>query len=103
MLEDRTIVDERYTESEIISMTGSAELSSEHPLARAIVDSAREKGLQLRQPESFEAERGRGITARLDGREIKVGNREFMIAGDIDTEAHAQAITEPSSQGKTVL
>ncbi|MHB1013965.1 MAG: heavy metal translocating P-type ATPase [Desulfurivibrionaceae bacterium] len=64
---------------QILSMVASAESGSEHPLAEAIVNGARAKGLALAEPSDFEAVPGRGIRAVVRGHQVLLGNREFMM------------------------
>jgi len=58
----------------VLAAAGSAELYSEHPLGQAIVASARERGVPLEQPATFGYEPGRGLTATVGGRRVRVGN-----------------------------
>ncbi|MFA6284882.1 MAG: heavy metal translocating P-type ATPase [Desulfurivibrionaceae bacterium] len=67
----------------ILSLVASAESGSEHPLAEAIVNSAREKGLTLAEPSYFEAVPGRGIQAMVGGEKVLLGNREFMAEQNV--------------------
>lgn len=69
-------------ERELLAAAAAAELYSEHPLGRAIVDHARERGVPLSQPESFDYEPGRGLSARVDGRLIQVGNAALVPGVD---------------------
>jgi Cu+-exporting ATPase len=92
-----------FTETEIIKLTASAERGSEHPLGEAIVLGARDRGLDLSEPKDFQAIPGHGIQARVDGREILVGNlklmkRENISLGDLESEAASL-----SAQGKTPM
>jgi P-type Cu+ transporter len=89
-------------EDEALRLIASAELRSEHPLAAAVVEHARAKGLELREPESFEAIAGSGVHAVVDGHDIWVGNaalaRAHGFAGLGDGMlAHHQA------EGRTTL
>ncbi|MFH1020790.1 MAG: heavy metal translocating P-type ATPase [Pseudomonadota bacterium] len=68
---------------QILSLVASAESGSEHPLAEAIVNAAREKGLTLAEPSYFEAVPGRGIRAMVRGKKVLLGNREFMAAQEV--------------------
>ncbi len=68
---------------QILSLVASAESGSEHPLAEAIVNAAREKGLTLAEPLHFEAVTGRGIRAMVRGENVLLGNREFMVAQEV--------------------
>jgi len=91
---------------ECLTMVAGAESVSEHPLARAIVEAAREKGQTLKEPEKFEAIVGRGITAGIDSRELLLGNFELMeergVSG-IDSPKVAEEAAEMAGQGKTAL
>ena len=64
---------------QILSLVACAESGSEHPLAEAIVNAARDKGLALAEPSLFEAVPGRGIRAVVQGKNVLLGNREFMV------------------------
>lgn len=66
------IVDDVF-ERELLYLAGSAELQSEHPLGEAIVQAARERGIELHTPESFVNEPGVGVRATVKGRRIFVG------------------------------
>jgi Cd2+/Zn2+-exporting ATPase/Cu+-exporting ATPase len=59
---------------ELLAVAAAAELRSEHPLGKAIVERARAGGLQIREPETFAYTPGKGVTASVGGAEILVGN-----------------------------
>jgi Cu+-exporting ATPase len=61
------------TEAELLRLAASAESSSEHPLARAIVDAAQRRGLGLAKASAFAAEPGAGVRAQVDGHAIVIG------------------------------
>ena len=89
-------------EEEALRLIASAELRSEHPLAAAFVEHARAKGLELSEPESFEAIAGSGVHAVVEGHDIWIGNaalaRAHGFAGLGDGMlAHHQA------EGRTTL
>jgi Cu+-exporting ATPase len=63
---------------ELLRLAASVEQSSEHPLARAIVDAAKDKQLSLYTVSGFRAEPGGGAEARVNGRPILVGSRKFV-------------------------
>ena len=65
-------------ERKFISMVASAESDSEHPVAEAIVNYAKENGIVLLDHSGFEAITGQGIRCMVDGREVLVGNRALM-------------------------
>jgi Cu2+-exporting ATPase len=65
-------------ESELLGIAASAEQGSEHPLAKAIVLGARERGATLVEPRGFQSIAGHGLQAQVDGREVVIGNRKLM-------------------------
>jgi Cu2+-exporting ATPase len=66
------------SEHEILRFAASAEQGSEHPLATAIIEGARERGIELTQANGFQAIAGHGLEARMDGRSVVMGNRKLM-------------------------
>lgn len=89
---------EGLTANELIILAASAERYSEHPLAEAVRDKAREAGLRLLEPERFEAIPGQGVKAVVNGEEIAVGNRRLLCSdSDLETDDAIEL------QGKTVL
>jgi Cu+-exporting ATPase len=69
-----------YGEDETIRLIASAELRSEHPLAGAVVEAARARGVTPSEPEGFESFPGQGVHAVVDGHEVYVGNKAFAVA-----------------------
>ncbi len=67
-------------EPEILRLAASLEVASEHPLAAAIVEGARERGLALSQPSNFRSTPGLGVEGTVDGHTVVVGNRAFLHA-----------------------
>jgi Cu+-exporting ATPase len=65
-------------ESELLRIAASLEQNSEHPLARAIVDQAREAGMTLVPVANFESTTGGGVTGMLNGKTVRVGKRKFL-------------------------
>jgi len=89
------------SEQEILEYAASAEKTSEHPLGEAIIRSAKAKKIEPSDPEDFRAVEGHGIEARVDGREILVGNKKLMEnrgvkIGDLEEKAEQLA-----AEGKT--
>lgn len=62
----------------LLSLAASCEQQSEHPLGKAIVEGAKEEGMELVSPEEFESLTGRGIRAVLEGEEVRIGNFRLM-------------------------
>ncbi|MEV7941727.1 heavy metal translocating P-type ATPase [Kitasatospora sp. NPDC088264] len=81
-------------EDELLALAGAAEHPSEHPLARAVVDAARRRGLDLPVAEGFASTPGIGVTATVSGAVIAVGAPARLLDGAADapsTEAEATA------------
>lgn len=90
---------------ELLQLAASCEQMSEHPLGEAIVAAAREASVELMRPERFESVTGSGISATLDGREVRIGNRKMLetIPGLVDEQAlHTQG-EQYAAQGKTPM
>jgi Cu+-exporting ATPase len=91
------------TADEVLHWAASAELGSEHPLGKAIVRAAREKGLTLSDPSEFAAQGGWGVTAVVSGRPVAVGKPQwFAEALKADAQLSA-SIERRQAQGYTVM
>jgi Cu+-exporting ATPase len=81
-----------FSEDEIFRWAAGLEAGSEHPLAQAILDTARERGLNLPAVERFEAIAGYGVSGLVDGRVLLVGNRRLLDRQGISVAPlHAEA------------
>ena len=67
-----------YEEVSLLRLAASLEQASEHPLAAAVVEAARARGLALSEPKDFRAVPGKGLTGRVDGRDMAIGNSLFF-------------------------
>lgn len=90
-------------ESEAVMLAAVAEKRSEHPLGEAIVKSARARGLEIPDPESFEVIAGHGVKASYNGREILLGNRKLMADNGIHVHDLEGQITNLEDEGKTAM
>jgi Cu+-exporting ATPase len=91
-------------EMELLRLAGGIEASSEHPLAEAVVRRARSEGLDLAETASFEALGGKGVLARIDGRDAAVGNRVLLREMGIEIPEEAEeAALRLEEEGKTAL
>ena len=88
---------------ELLALAAAAEASSEHPLARATLDAALDRGLQVPAVEEFEAVAGRGVSARVGGRRILVGRAAYLQTSGIDVSPVRQRVSELESTGQTVV
>ncbi len=93
------------SKAELLSCAASLEKVSEHPLAQAIVDEATRQGVALRPVEEFKALPGRGVSARIDGHELLIGNLTLMTEQGVSglDEGTAQEADNLARQGCTAL
>jgi Cu+-exporting ATPase len=91
------------TADEVLQWAASAELGSEHPLGKAIVQAARQKGLTLHDPAEFAAQGGFGVTAVVDGRRLRVGKPKWFDAAVSGLAQAGAAIEHRQAQGHTVM
>ncbi len=92
------------TQDELLRLAAGAEGASEHPLARAIVDGAKGRGIVSATPvERFAAVPGGGIEARIAGHDLWLGTRKLMAGHGFETEALEDALTPLEAAGKTAM
>jgi Cu+-exporting ATPase len=94
-------------EEEALRLVAGVEQESEHPLAKAVVEGAKARlGSALPRPESFEAVSGLGVKARIQGREVLIGNMDFMrqsqVQGLDEQEVDSQ-MQDMAAKGQTPL
>ncbi len=94
---------EGFSKEEVLAISASAESSSEHPLAQAIVEKAREINIQLTPSEEFIAIPGGGVKARVSGKDVLIGNPELLKKEGIDIEAVKETVQKQNAQGKTAV
>jgi Cu2+-exporting ATPase/Cu+-exporting ATPase len=87
------------SESEIISVLAGLENKSEHPIAHAIVSSAKERNIDLPAVADFEAIKGKGVKGRIDGVEYYAGNTKLL--DDLKIHFDTESITKETVEGKT--
>jgi Cu+-exporting ATPase len=90
-------------ENEFLRMAASAERGSEHPLGRAIVAEAIQRGLSLSEPKSFKASRGLGMSASVDGHRVLAGKPGWFLEMGFDLGSLEKKISSLQNQGKTVV
>ncbi|WP_039941334.1 heavy metal translocating P-type ATPase [Streptomyces himastatinicus] len=84
-------------EDAVLRLAAAAERPSEHPLARAVVDAARARGLSLPDAEGFSSAPGLGVTATVEGREVRVGAPARLLGDD------SAAYEEVEAEGRTAV
>lgn len=88
---------------DLLALAGSAEKQSEHPLAQAIVQGVKEKGISMKAVTEFEAIAGFGIRARVDGKTVLVGTRKLMEQHDISIDGALDRMEKMEKMGKTAM
>ena len=92
-----------FVEAELLRLAASADRPSQHPLAEAIVAGAAGRGIEVRAPEKFDSVPGHGIEARVDGRQVLIGNRRLMEREGIDAGGLEGRVQALASDGKTAM
>ena len=94
----RIVPVEGVTRESLLDTAAVAEIRSEHPLGQAIVTYARAHGRSISEPDRFDYTPGRGISASLNGTEILVGNRMFLMEGGVTTPVDLVSNVEAASE-----
>jgi Cu+-exporting ATPase len=90
-------------ENDVLWLAASIEHSSEHPLARAIVEAAGARELTLAEAQDFDAPAGRGVVGTVEGRRIALGNAKFLAELTIATSALDAEAERLRRDGATVI
>lgn len=105
---DTILLTDSLTETQFLSEAAAAEMGSEHPLARAVVEYVQEQGVELAKSEQFEAKPGRGIAARVNGKKYLSGNVSYLKENQAfpsgeEARAAEQVVERLAQEGKTPL
>ncbi|MFV8836776.1 heavy metal translocating P-type ATPase [Salinimicrobium soli] len=92
-----------FTEEEVLKLMASVNSQSEHPLASATVNFAKERKIELSEASDFNAVTGKGVTGKTSGKEVAIGNEKLMQQLDVEvSEELQQQVKNEQQQGKTV-
>lgn len=94
---------ENMSESEVLLLAAISEKNSEHPIAMAIIKSAKEKGITPDDASSYDVLSGYGIKVKYQSHIILIGNRKLLADKRIDTKLIEQKMQVLEEQGKTVV
>lgn len=100
---ERDLSNSGYDENDILLYAGSAEMGSEHPLGRAIIEEANQRGISLKTPSEFDAIPGKGIKTKIDNKEVLIGNDKLMIDNQISIDGYKIKFSEFQQQGITTI
>lgn len=94
---------ENYHPDDVLAAIAAVESHSEHPIAHAIIDAARQKNLSLPKVENFKSITGYGIEANSETHKIQVGADRYMTQLGLDLTIFSQTASRLSREGKTPL
>jgi Cu+-exporting ATPase len=97
------IAREGLDQGELLRLAASLERGSEHPLAAAIVQGAAERGVRPTAVEEFDSLTGKGVTGRVEGRPVALGNRALLDDLKADLESWPERAEALRQEGKTVM
>ena len=95
------LVADDTTQEQLLMLAASLESASEHPLAEAIVSSAKERSLSLVAPTQFEMESGFGISGQVNDQLVLLGNAQWMAAHQLPCDNWLQQADQLANEGKT--
>ncbi|KEP68125.1 haloacid dehalogenase [Thioclava dalianensis] len=97
------VIAQSIDETELLRDVAALEAQSEHPLARAIVDGAKERGVEPAPVEGFGSITGKGVFGDVGGRRVAVGNRAMMESEGADPSTLKEAADAARTQGQTAM
>jgi Cd2+/Zn2+-exporting ATPase len=92
-----------HNERELLERLGALEARSEHPLARAILAYAKDRGIDVRPAEDFKILQGKGATGRFDGREYWLGSHRYLEERGQETPEIHQRLESMSQAGRSAV
>jgi Cu+-exporting ATPase len=93
-----------YNEEQLLFFAGSAELGSEHPIGRAIIEEANQRGISLKAPTEFDAIPGKGLKTLVEGKTVLIGTEKIMDEYNVLVEdGYKKKFVEFQQQGITTI
>jgi Cu2+-exporting ATPase len=92
-----------FVEADVLALCAALERMSEHPLAQAISEHAREQGSRTLAVEHFESVTGKGVRGQAEGKAIALGNAALMALAGADTSAVTADVSGHRNDGETVM
>ncbi|MHA1284453.1 MAG: heavy metal translocating P-type ATPase [Promethearchaeota archaeon] len=103
IISEKELKNEGIDDRELLFYAGSAEMGSEHPLARAIIEEANQRGLSLESPQDFKAIPGKGLITSIKGNRVLIGNEKLMEENGINIKDFQKNYKELQDQGITTI
>ena len=100
---EKTLTGSGYDDNDVLLYAGSAEMGSEHPLGRAIIEEANQRAIGLEPLTEFDAIPGKGIKTTIKEKSVLIGNEKLMIDNNISTEEYKVKFEEFQQQGITTI
>ncbi|MGH2596158.1 MAG: heavy metal translocating P-type ATPase [Actinomycetota bacterium] len=92
-----------FDDQTLLRLVATAERSSEHPLASAILGGAEARGITLGEASAFDSVTGHGVRATVDGHEVLVGRKELLADAGVDPSSLEEIAGRLASEGKTAI
>jgi Cu+-exporting ATPase len=92
-----------FEEAQLLSFAASLEQGSEHPLAAAIVEGTKEKGVDLKKAESFKSVTGKGVIGKVGGRDVVLGTSILMEDQNVDITGLTEIAESMRREGQTAM
>lgn len=100
---DILVADFEGSENQLLQLAASAERGSEHPLGEAIVAAASERGLELLEPDRFNAVAGHGVEAQVGTNQVLIGSPKFMVEQGISLDGLTSRMEALQREAKTIV
>jgi Cu+-exporting ATPase len=94
---------EGFEEDDLLRLAASLERGSEHPLAHAVVEAAKARGLVLAEPSAFDSPVGKGVTGTVEGRALVIGADRYLAELGLDLSAWTDRMAALRGEGATVV
>jgi Cu+-exporting ATPase len=100
---DRVIAINGYSEAQVLAWAAGLDVASEHPLARAVVTGAKQRGIQPTVVSDFESVTGQGVRGNADGHVLALGNKALMSSVGAALDTVIDQIADLQREGRTVI
>lgn len=97
------IISKQLPEEELIRILASVEKASEHPLAQAVVQYAKDLNISLSSPDDFKSVTGKGLISSLEGKKIIAGNFALLTDYSVPIDGYEKEYSEMLANGKTII